>query len=329
MARAANSNGEAAESCGLGRASPDQRRFIAAIMTISAADDMLEQGDRAGAITAYRKAIEICPPCNERGGFQILLAIIHFEDGEVDAAAEALRAACAHGCTYPHEALRYLGFVHAVKGDYTSAVAAMTEALETGEDPAFATQALMIFDLARSGVGAALQRAELDLAGSKPEYHCRYALLRAELHRLDGNRAAALASLDLAASLARDDGLSVELALWLGVLDQYFGRAQMRPDIGAAFAAEPGSWPALAWKILQGQGARADLEAALQKLTWTQRAENLAIFDRLQGLLAEKAGDLDMARACYRRAQTEPHTRWCADYHLAGAALQKLRVAES
>ncbi len=328
MARAANSNGEAAESCGLGRASPDQRRFIAAVMTVSAADDMLEQGDRAGAITAYRKAIEICPPCNERGSFQILLAIIHFENGEVDAAAEALRAACAHGCIYPHEALRYLGFVHAAKGEYETATAAMTEALASGEDAAFAAQALMIFDLAQGGVGAALQRAEFDLVGSKPEYLCRHALLRAELHRLDGNRAAAQASLDLAATMARDDGLSVELALWLAVLDQSFGRALMRADIGAAFAAEPDSWPALAWKILQGEAARADLEAMLQNLPWTQRAENLAIFDRLQGLLAEKAGDLAMAQTCYRRAQTEPHTRWCADYHIAGRDLARLQAAE-
>ena len=328
MARAANSNGEAAESCGLGRASAEQRRFIAAIMTISAADDMLEQGDRAGAITAYRKAIDICPPCHERGGFQILLAIIHFEDGELDAAAAALHAACADGCTYPHEALRYLGFVHAAKGAYATAIAAMTEALASGEDAAFAAQALMIFDLAEGGVAVALQRAELDLAGSKPEYHCRYALLRAELHRLDGNRAAALASLDLAATMARDDGLSVELALWLAVLDQYLGRANMRPDIGAAFAAEPDAWPALAWKILQGAGTRADLEAMLQKLPWTQRAENLAIFDRLQGLLAEKAGDLETARASFRRAQTEPHTRWCADYHIAGQDLARLQAAD-
>ncbi|WP_374654435.1 tetratricopeptide repeat protein [Dongia sp.] len=313
----------------MSKASPDQRRFIAAIMTVSAADDMLEEGDRAGAITAYRKAIDVCPPCDERGSFQVLLGTILFEEGDVDAAAEAFHAAAENGCSYPEEALRRLSFARAAKGDYAAAIAAMTGALAAGEDAAFAAQALMSFDLALGGVSVAMQRAELDLTGSNAEYHCRYALLRAELHRLDGNRAAALASLDLAATLARDDGLTAELALWLAVLDRYFGRTQPRPDIGAAFAAETESWPAIAWNILQGAGGRADLETALGKLPWTQRAENLAIFDRLQGLLAEREGDYDRARDAFRRAQAEPHTRWCADYHLAGEALRKLKIEEA
>jgi hypothetical protein len=184
----------------------------------------------------------------------------------------------------------------------------------------------MIYDLALHGLDAALQTAEPSpkLAGAQTEYRCRLALVRAELQRLAGNRAAALSNLELAVETAREDALEIELALWLAVLDRHFGRAGLRPEIAAAFAAQPDHWAYLAWKILTGDGTREDLVHHLDKMAPTLQAENLAIFDRFAGLQAEAAGDLDTARASFTAARKVLHTQWCIDYHLAGIGLQRL-----
>lgn len=327
---AANDNGEGpGDVCGFFASTASrtdkgaQRRFIAAVMAISTADEMLADGDVASGIAAYRKAIDLCPPCLERGNFQLLLGGILFEQGDAAGAATEIRTALSQGCRYPYEASRRLAFAHAVLGDFGAATAAMAEAREAGEDIAYATQALAIFELAQHGLAAALRVAEPDpaQADSQAEYRCRLALVRAELHRLAGNRSAALADLELAAETAKQEALEIELALWLAMLDRHFGRAGVRPDVEAAFAAEPDHWVTLAWKILSGDGSRDDLVRRLAKAAWTLRAENLAIFDRFAGLQAEAAGDLAAARASYAAAREVPHTRWCIDYHLAGLAL--------
>lgn len=314
------------QACGLARGDGASRRFIASVMTISTADDMLADGDVDGGIAAYRKAIEICPPCAERADFQLLLGSILFEQGDAAAAATELRTGYEGGCTYGNEALRRLAFAYAAQGDFTAARQEMAEALEAGEDPAFVIQAQIIFALAVGGLEEALAVATspADLGNAQTEYRCRLALARAELHRLAGNRAATLAELELVAELARQDALDAEQALWLAVLDRHFGRTESRPCAAAAFAAEPGHWAALAWKILGGDGVRADLEHHLQNMTWTTRAETLAIFDRFTGLAAEAAGNIAAARAAYERARAVPFTQWCIDYHLAGMALQRL-----
>jgi tetratricopeptide (TPR) repeat protein len=324
MRQAANSNGEdvaAGQSCDLGAPHSAKRRFITAVMTVHAADGMLADGDIGGAIHAYRRAIDICPPCDERGSFQILLGTILFDIGNAAAAATEFRASLAGGCAYPYEAQRRLSFALAAQGQYGAALTAMTAAGEGGEDIAFAAQYRLILILAEQGLAAALQFADDafgGLDGSLAEYRCRFALLRAELHRLNGNRAAAMASLDLAAAMAAEDGLTAELALWLGVLDRYFGRAAPRADVDAAFAAEPKEWASLAWRQFTGDGSAApSLVDAFTAMSITRRAENQAIIDRLQGLLLEAGGDIASARAAYQRVLTDPHVRWSADWHIA------------
>lgn len=328
--RPANSNGEG-DFIGSAASKIDknaQRRFVAAVMAISTADEMLADGEVDAGIAAYRKAIEICPPCRERGDFQLLLGGILFEQGDAAGAVTEYRAALGAGCRYPNEALRRLALAYAAEGDFSAARSAMMDALQAGEDVAFGTQALAIFDLAHRGVDAALRTAEPDPAFSsaQAEYRCRLALVRAELQRLAGNRSAALADLELAAETAKQEALEVELALWLAALDRHFGRTGLRPDVAAAFAAEPDHWAGLAWKILSGDGIRDALVRRLGNLTWAQRAENLAIFDRFAGLAAAAAGDIAVARAAFAAASSVPHTQWCIDYHLARIGLERLGV---
>lgn len=330
--RPANNNGEGA-SCGSITESGDraaQMSFVTAVMMIAEADDLLAEGDAAGGIGLYRVAIQHCPPSAERGDFQLLLGGLLFEQGDSRAAAVECRNALAAGCTYPHEAWRRLGFALAAQGDYDPAREALLAALAAGEDAAFATQALAIIDLAQQGLGAALRRAEPAPAhaSAQAEYRCRLALLRADLQRLAGNRAAALTDLELAAETAREEALDAELALWFAVLDRWFGRAALRPEIAAAFAAEPAHWATRAWDILGGGGTRDDLVQYLATLVRTLQAENLAIFDRCAGMLALAAGDNEAARLSFAAARTSPHVRWCADYHLAGLELQQLAACD-
>jgi len=331
MPQAANNNGEdlaLGQACDLGAPHSAKRRFVTAVMTVHAAEEMAADGDIGGALHAYRRAIEVCPPCDERGNFQLVLGALHFDIGDSEAAVTAFRAALAGGCTYPYEAQRRLSFALAAQGQYAAARVAIDAAGAGGEDPAFVAQYQLILILAERGLAAALQFAEgaRDLDAAQAEYRCRFALLRAELYRLNGNRAAALASLDLAAVMAAEDGLTAELALWLGVLDRYVGKPSLRPDIGAAFAAEPEEWPSLAWRQLNGDAAAASpLIHAFAAMSMTRRAENQAIISRLQGLLLEAAGDRAAARAAHDRARSNPHVRWCADWHIA--ALDGARLA--
>jgi tetratricopeptide (TPR) repeat protein len=334
MREAANSNGEdvaAGQGCNLGAPHSAKRRFITAVMTVHAADGMLVDGDIGGAIQAYRRAIDICPPCDERGSFQVLLGTILFDIGDAVAAETEFRASLAGGCAYPYEAQRRLSFALAAQGQYSAALEAMIAAGGAGEDIAFAAQYRLTLILADRGLASALQFADHapGLEGGEAEYRCRFALLRAELHRLDGNRAAAMASLDLAAAMAAEDGLTAELALWLGLLDQYFGRAVPRADVDAAFAAEPADWSSLAWRQFQGDAtATTPLVDAFAAMSITRRAENQAIIDRLRGLISEADGDLAAAHAAYSRVLTDPHVRWCVDWHIAAldAAHAKLRL---
>ena len=323
MRQAANSNGEgiaAGPSCDLGAPQSAKRRFITAVMTVHAAEEMAASGDIGGALHAYRRAIEICPPCEERGSFRVVLGTLLFDLGEANAAEAEFRTAAMTGCAYPYEAQRRQSFALAAQGHYASAATAMTAAGVGGEDAAFVAQYQLILILAEQGLEAALRFAENppDLGGAQAEYLCRFALLRAELYRLAGNRAAAMASLDLAAAMAAEDGLTAELGLWLAVLDRHVGRAVTRADVAAAFAAEPNEWPSLAWRQLSGDAAvTAPLVDAFAAMSITRRAENQAIIDRMRGLLAESAGDVEASRTAYQRVLTDPHVRWCADWHIA------------
>jgi tetratricopeptide (TPR) repeat protein len=327
MQRAANSNGEdmaTGQSCDLGSA---KRRFVVAVMTVHAAEEMVANGDMGGALQAYRRAIEICPAGDERGNFQLVLGALLFDIGDAEAAAAEFRAALAGGCTYPYEAQRRLSFALAAQGQYAAARVAIDAAGAGGEDPAFVVQYQLILMLAENGLEAALQFAEVapDLENAQAEYRCRFALLRAELYRLNGNRAAASASLDLAAAMAAEDGLTAELALWLGVLDRHVGKFSVRPDIAAAFAAEPEEWPSLAWRQFNGDvAAAAPIVDAFAAMSVTRRAENQAIIDRLQGLLLEATGDLSAACAAHDRARANQHVRWCGEWHLAALDVARL-----
>lgn len=316
---------EAGRSC---RVTPEGGRLIAAIMTISAADQMLADGAIEAGIAAYRKAIDICPSGELRADFQLLLGTILFEQGDAAAAATEMAAARDGDCTHLHEALRRFAFARVAQGDFIGARQAMMDARAAGEDPAFAAQAMIVFDLALDGPVVALGQAAAHSAQGDAEvgYRVRLALARAELQRLTGNRAAALVELELVAELAQHDALDAELALWLAALDRYFGRARIRPAVDVAFAAEADHWATLAWKILEGEGSRAALEQHLAGSPATISAENLAIFDRLAGLAAEAAGDIAAARAAYERARMVPFTQWCIDYHLAGAALAAIEA---
>lgn len=309
-------------SCDLGAPHSAKRRFIAAVMTIHTADDMLQSGDTAGAIQSYRQAIEICPPCDERGSFQVMLGTLLFDSGDAAAAEMAFCAAVTDGCAYPFEAHRRLSFALAAQGRYAAARDAIDAAGVNGEDMAFVEQYRLILALAQDGLTAALQSAQKarDLSRTSAAYRCRFALLQAELQRLDGNRAAAMASLDLAAATVAEEGLTVELALWLAALDQYFGRLEPRVDVdvAAAFAAEPEEWPSLVWRQLEGEMAVAlPIAAAFARMSITRRAENQAIIDRFQGLRHEARGEIGAAKAAYQRALVEPHVRWCAEWHIA------------
>ena len=329
--RPANNNGEVT-FCGsiMGRSDrAEQVKFISALLMIAEADDLRAAGDAAGAAGLNRLAIRQCPPSSERGDFQLLLGDMLFEQGDAVAAAVECRNALDAGCHHLNEAWRRLGFALAAQGDDDGAREALLAALAAGEDAAFAAQALTIVDLAQHVLAAALRRAEPDPAhaGAQAEYRCRLALLRADLQRLAGNRAAALTDLELAAETAREEGLDAELALWFAVLDRQFGRAALRPEIAAAFADRPDHWATRAWEILGGTGTRDDLVRHLATLAATLQAENLAIFDRYAGMLALAAGDNEAARRYFAAARTVPHTRWCADYHLAGLDLQQLDKA--
>ena len=62
MRQAANNNGEAARaSCDLGAPNSPKRRFVAAIMLIHTADEMLADGNVDGGLNAYQRAIEPTP----------------------------------------------------------------------------------------------------------------------------------------------------------------------------------------------------------------------------------------------------------------------------
>ena len=328
MRQAANSNGEAARaSCDLGAPNSPKRRFVAAIMLIHTADEMLADGNVDGGLNAYQRAIEICPPGIERADFRLVFASHLFDQGLAEPAVIEAGYALAESCSHPNEAYRYQSFGLAALGRYSDAKRALGAAADAGEDAAFAAQYRLVLELADTGLPAALAVGEMprNLADTSDEYRCRLALMRAELHRLDGNRAALAACLDLA--LAEDDEPGTELALWLGMLDGYLGRDAPREAIAAAFAAAPEEWPSQAWAYLQGKADESGLNAALDKLSVTRRAENRAIVDRFRGLMLEREGRISDAVAAYRRVLSEPHVRWCADWHIATLDLARLQGA--
>ncbi|WP_374384422.1 hypothetical protein [Dongia sp.] len=332
MRRPANNNGEevgAGSSCNLGAPNSPKRRFLAAAMMIHTADEMFADGNVGGALQAYQQAIGICPPCRARADFRLLFASHLFDAGFVIPAVAEAEGALLEDCSYHNEAHRYRSFALAAQGRYGEARQALAAAADAGEDAAFAAQYALVLALADAGLGPTLALAETsrDLAESSAEYRCRLALMRAELHRLDGNRAALAACLDLA--LAEDGEPGPELALWLGMLDRYLGRTTPRDAVLAAFAAAPEEWPSLAWLYLQEAADGTDLAAALGQLSITRRAENRAIVDRFQGLMQEMQGNRQEAAAAYRRVCTEPHVRWCADWHIAMQDLARLEISVS
>jgi tetratricopeptide (TPR) repeat protein len=100
----------------------DKRRVIAAVIRVDEADAALKAGDIAGALSLYRSAIALCPPCRTRGDFRVILGGHLFDQGEAAAAEGEFRAALAEGCGYPYEALRRLAFACAAQGDFDAAV---------------------------------------------------------------------------------------------------------------------------------------------------------------------------------------------------------------
>lgn len=307
----------------------DKMRFIAAVMKVDEADAALKAGDIAGALALYRAAIGVCPPCQTRGDFRVLLGGHLFDQGEAAAAEGEFRAALADGCGYPHEALRRLAFACAAQGAFDAAVAAMHRAAKEGEDLAFASQAIVAFGLALGRIDEARSVAEdgPELADCQPEFRRRLALAAAELALLAGDRARLRASLDAAAAFRAEDGAhpGSDETLRQAVLDRVAGRLEPRPVIAAALAANPQDWAPIAWDVLCGRAVPADLMARLEQQPWGIRAESLALYRRLAGLLSERAGNDVAARHHYNAARIEPFTQWCLDYHLAGLGLERLR----
>lgn len=306
----------------------DKRRFIAAVMKVDEADAALKGGDTAGAFSLYRAAIELCPPCRMRGDFRVILGGHLFDQGEAAAAEAEFRAALTDGCGYPHEALRRLAFARAAQGAFDAAVAAMHRAAKEGEDLAFASQAIVAFGVALGRIDEARSLAEdgPELADCAPEYRRRLALAAAELALLSNDRARLRASLDVAAAVRAEDGThpGSDEILRQAVLDRVAGRLEPRPETEAAFAADPQDWAAIAWEILCGRAVPPALMARLEQQPWGIRAESLALYRRLAGLLAERAGNFAAARRHYDAARIEPFTQWCLDYHLAGLGLARL-----
>lgn len=309
----------------------EKMRFMAALLKTADADEALKAGDSAAGIALYREAIDLCPPCEARGDYQVILGRHLFDQGESAAAEEVFRAALAGGCGYPHEALRRLAFACAAQGDFDAAVAAMHRAAKAGEDLAFASQAIVTFGVALGRIEEALQVAEdgPELMDCEPEYRRRLALAAAELARLTGDAAKMRTALDAAAAFRADDGsvMGMDEALRLGVLDHVAGRVDQRREVSAALEEAPQSWVMLAWESLHKRAQAVELVSRLESEPWGIRAENLAQYHRLAGLLAEHEGDLTSARKHYEKARIEPFTQWCIDYHLAGIGLERLGAA--
>jgi tetratricopeptide (TPR) repeat protein len=309
----------------------EKRRFVAAVLKAGEADELFAAGQHAVGIARYREAIAICPPCDLRGDYQVLLGGHLFDVGEAAAAAEAFRAARTGACSYPYEAERRLAFALAAQGHFDDAVTAMHQAATLGEDLAFASQGIVTFGLALGRIEETTKVAEdgPELAESEPEYRRRLALARAELRRIAGDRAGMQQALDEAAAFVASDGstMGFDEALRLATLDQVMGRTQLRPEVQATFDETPENWVVLAWEILNGRASIGALIPRLENEPWGMRAENLSLFHRLAGLLAEHGGDAVLARKQYEKARIEPFTQWCLDYHLAGIGLARLEAA--
>jgi hypothetical protein len=204
----------------------------------------------------------------------------------------------------------------------------MHRAAKEGEDLAFASQAIVAFGLALGRIEEAGSVAQdgPELADCQPEYRRRLALAEAELALLSDDRVRLRAALDAAAAFRAEDGThpGSDETLRQAVLDRVAGRLESRPETAAAFAADPRDWATIAWEILRGRAAPSTLTASLEQLPWGIRAEALALYRRLAGLLAEQAGDVTAARRHYAAARIEPFTQWCLDYHLAGIGLARL-----
>ncbi|MBL8707847.1 MAG: hypothetical protein JNL25_01525 [Rhodospirillaceae bacterium] len=307
----------------------EKMRFIVAVMKSSEAGQLLESGNHAAGIAAYREAIALCPPCPTQGDYHLLLGCHFFAEGDVAAAeAEILQALPGEGCSYPYEAHRRLAFVRAALGRFPEALSDLAMAAELGEDAAFVAQATAIYHLALGEIDAAeaavaprADHADCDLAA-----RCRLALVRAEIARLQGDAAGCAANCTYLAEMAGSDGLGAELGLSLAVLDRADGRPAPRDVVAKAFADQP-DWAAKAWTILLEGKSAIDLMEDLESLSWGERAENLCQFHRLAGLLAETQGDVAAARRHYQAARSEPFTQWCLDHHLAGMALAQLEGA--
>lgn len=327
-------------------------RFIAAVLKSQEAGALLQSGDHAGGVAAYRAAIEICPPCSLRGDYHILLGCHYFGEGDAVAAErEFLAATQGDGASYPYEAYRRLAMARAAQGQLGAAVADMARAAAAGEDMAFAAQAIAVFEIGRGDLSAAARAVAISVedAETNAEYRRRLALVRAELARLAGDAAGLEIALSLAAgipALPSEDadtpeieaaeieaaeidaaGIDPELALWAAVLDRCAGRAEVRPEFAAAFDAEPQDRSTLAWAVLNDRATPGDLVSRMENVDWGRRAEFFSMYRRLAGLLAEHRGDIAAARAHYEAARREPFNRWILDYHLAGIALARLGAA--
>ena len=309
----------------------EKRRFIAAILKADEAQNAEKAGDLVEAIALYRQAIEICPPCETRGDYQVLLGDHLFDQGDAAGAEVEFLAAIAGETSYPYEAFRRLAFALGAQGKFDEAIGALGRAIDLGEDFAFATQSAAVYMIARNYMQNAIDAVapQPALVESDPDFHRRLVMVRAELARLAGDMAGLQSALDMAVTLrARDDSeMDGDVAFWLAVLDRVSGRDELRPEILSAFDDTPPHWPRLAWDVINERSSPENLISALEGESWTRRAEILSQYRRLAGLLAEKDGDATEARNHYRAARTEPFTQWCLDYHLAGIGLARLGAA--
>lgn len=309
----------------------EKKRFLAAILKADEAQNAEKAGDFAQAIALYRQAIEICPPCETRGDYQVLLGDHLFDQGDAAGAEAVFRSAIAGEASYPYEAFRRLAFALGAQGKFDEAIGALGRAIDLGEDFAFATQSAAVYMIARNRMQNAVDAVapQAARAESDPDFHRRLVMVRAELARLAGDTAGLQLALDTAATLrAHDDSeMDGDVALWLAVLDRISGRDDLRPEVLSAFDDTPPHWPRLAWDVIDGRNSSENLSSALEGESWTRRAEILSQYRRLAGLLAEKDGDVAVARNHYRAARSEPFTQWRLDYHLAGIGLGRLGAA--
>jgi superkiller protein 3 len=258
-----------------------------------------QQGDRDGAIAAYRKATEL----NDKdAGTQLLLSDALREKGDLDGAIAADRKAAALNPNVAHDYSCRLGDLLRAKGDLDGAIAAYRKATELNDKIA-RTQLLLADALREKGDlegAAAAYRKAAELDPNMVRYHlCQLGgLLRAK-GDLDGAIAAYRKATELNDKDAWGQFLLADALRAKGDLDgaiaAYRRKIKLDPAYGPAYQ--------ILGQLLQQKGEADEAIAVYRKAIVEVRPSNPSFYNTLVGevLLREKH-DLDGANAAFREA---------------------------